>query len=84
MALPDPLYLGIYDYKDAIGNPLDIRLIANKLLRGKYEEKEDFECDVVTMIQNFKIYFIGSMEMFDIAVKFEHFFRKIFENQDKY
>ena len=42
MALPDPLYLQLYDYKDTIHKPLDMRTIANKLLRKKYGNAQEF------------------------------------------
>ena len=38
MALPDPLYLKLYDYNKVIKERYDMRMIANKLLRGKYTD----------------------------------------------
>ena len=70
MALPDPIHLKLYDYRDIIHRPLDLRIISNKLVRGKYKDRREFEADMVAMIQNCKIYFIGDEEMFDVAVKF--------------
>lgn len=70
LALPDPIHLKLYDYREVIHRPLDLRIIANKLVRGKYKDRREFEVDMVTMIQNHKIYFIGDVEMLEIAVRF--------------
>ena len=40
MALPDLLYLKLYDYNKIIKERFDLRMIANKLLRGKYTDPE--------------------------------------------
>jgi hypothetical protein len=40
--MPNPLLLKLYDYKRVIGDFLDIRIIANRLLRGFYLTKEEF------------------------------------------
>jgi len=58
MALPDPLYLELYDFGQAIEQPLDIRTISNKLLRRKYKDLSEFETDMVTMIHNYRTYFV--------------------------
>jgi hypothetical protein len=39
MALPDPIHLKLHDYRDIIHRPLDLRLISNKLVRGKYKDR---------------------------------------------
>jgi hypothetical protein len=81
MALPDPLTMKAFDYRDVIPSSLDMRIIANKLLRGKYQDDDAFELDMVTMIQNSKVYFVIDMEMYDIAIQFEELFWKTWENK---
>lgn len=36
------------------------------------------------MIQNCKVYFVADDEMFDVAVRFEDFFWKVYEDRKKY
>ena len=36
MTQPNPLLLKLFDYNNIIKDKLDLRVIANKLLRGKY------------------------------------------------
>ena len=81
MAQPDPLYLKLYDYNKVVKEKLDLRLIASKLLRGKYPTKDEFEIDMVKMIQNFRIYFINDLELFDISIQFEHLFWSFYGNE---
>ena len=80
MALPDPLYLKLYDFNEVVPEALDIRTIANRLLKGSYQSKEDFETAMVTMIHSFRVYFINDMAMFDISIKFEMIFWSIYKN----
>jgi hypothetical protein len=58
MEFPNPLYLELYDIGKAIEQPLDIRTIANKILRRKYKDLSEFETDMVTMIHNYRVYFV--------------------------
>lgn len=81
MALPDPLYLQLYNFSEVVPEALDIRTIANRLLKGSYQSKEDFETAMVTMIHSFRVYFINDMAMFDISIKFEMIFWSIYKNE---
>ena len=70
MYLPDVIFLNLPDYYDRIKRPIDMYTIGNKILRHSYSNNNDFEIDVVTMINNFKIYFMYDPELFGIAIKF--------------
>ena len=70
MYLPDAIFLNLPDYYHRIKRPIDMYTIGNNILKHSYSTKDDFETDVVTMINNFKIYFMGNHELFGIAINF--------------
>jgi hypothetical protein len=77
--VPDPIYFKLGDYKEVIHRPLDLITICGKLMRNEYSGKDEFRNDMVTMIQNNKIYFMFHAEIYSLQLSFEERFWFLFE-----
>lgn len=72
--LPDPIYFKLGDYSETIHQPLDLVTICGKLMRNVYSGPEEFQNDMVTLIQNNKIYFLLHGEIYTLLLQFEEEF----------
>jgi hypothetical protein len=72
--VPDPIYFKLGDYSEIIEKPLDLITICGKLMRNEYSGPDEFQTDMVTMIQNNKIYFLFHGEIYSLLLRFEEEF----------
>ena len=77
--MPDPIFFKLGDYSEIIEKPIDLITICGKLLRNVYSSPEDFQNDMVTLIQNNKIYFLFHGEIYTLLLKFEEEFWHLIE-----
>lgn len=68
--VPDPIFFKLGDYSEIIEEPIDLITICGKLLRNVYKSPEEFENDMVRLIQNNKIYFLFHGEIYSLLLKF--------------
>lgn len=71
---PNEIYMKLRKYQEIIHNPLDLFTIAYRILRGEYSNSDDFQVDIVTMIQNYKIYFIHTPQILTEIIRFEELY----------
>lgn len=77
--VPDPIFFKLGDYSEIIEEPIDLITICGKLLRNVYKSPEEFENDMVRLIQNNKLYFLFHGEIYSLLLKFEEEFWRITE-----
>ena len=79
--VPDPIYFKLGDYREIIHRPLDLITICGKLMRNEYSGADGFQNDMVTMIQNNKIYFMFHAEIYSLLLRFEEQFWFLIEEK---
>ena len=77
--VPDPIFFKLGDYSEIIEEPIDLITICGKLLRNVYKSLEEFQNDMVRLIQNNKIYFLFHGEIYSLLLKFEEEFWSLTE-----